>query len=147
MGTMNRTVDFRTLVRATPERVYDALTTAKGLDGWFTKGAVVDPRPGGRIHFKWKDHGVNKYEGESSGPVLEAVRPSKFVFQWKSDSGLTDTTVTIDIAAVKEGSVVHLVESGYQDSPTGLDDYINRVGGWAEALTMMKYFVEHGVTY
>ncbi len=36
-----------TYVRADPDQVYDAFTTAEGLDAWFTEGADVDPRPGG----------------------------------------------------------------------------------------------------
>ena len=36
-----------TLVRAKPEKVYDALTTGEGLDAWFTVGSEVDARPGG----------------------------------------------------------------------------------------------------
>jgi uncharacterized protein YndB with AHSA1/START domain len=142
-----RKVDFSILVRANPERVYDALTTAQGLDGWFTKGAAVDASPGGFIHFKWKEHGVDKYEGENGGPVLEANRPSRFVFQWKVDVGSYNSTVEIDFKPVTEGTVVRLIEHGYHDTPEGLQDFINRTTGWAEALTMMKFFVEHRVTY
>ena len=43
-----------TFVRAKPEAVYDALTTAEGLDAWFTVGSEVDARPGGSITFRWK---------------------------------------------------------------------------------------------
>ncbi|MHC4094412.1 MAG: SRPBCC family protein [Planctomycetota bacterium] len=63
--TSNRTVDFKILVRAGPERVYDAIATTEGLNGWFTDGATVDARPGGRIHFRWTDHGVDHYAGEN----------------------------------------------------------------------------------
>ena len=144
---MERKVDFRTLVRAKPERVYDAIATSYGLDGWFTKGASVDARAGGTIHFRWKDYGLTHYTGENSGPVLEARRPERFVFQWKADSGLYDTTVEIDFQSVEEGTIVKLVEYGYEDTSTGMQDFLNRVSGWAEVLTLMKFFVEHGVTY
>jgi len=140
-------VDFSTLVRAKPERVYDALATAGGLDGWFTRGASVDARPGGKITFRWRNHGLHHYNGENGGPVLEAKRPERFVFQWKADSGLYDTTVEIDLKRVDEGTVVRLVEFGYQDTPAGMQDFLNRVEGWAEVLTLMKFFVEHGVKY
>ena len=33
-----------TFIRANPEQVYDAFTSADGLDAWFTDGADVDPR-------------------------------------------------------------------------------------------------------
>ncbi len=46
-----------TFIRANPEKVYDAIATAEGLDSWFTDGSEVDARPGGRIKFVWKDWG------------------------------------------------------------------------------------------
>src|SRR5262249_4510802 len=136
--TMSQRVDFRTLVRAEPERVYDAIATSEGLDGWFTTGADVDARPGGTINFRWKDYGLDHYDGENGGPVLEAARPHRFVFKWKADSGGYDTTVEIDFEPVPEGTVVRLIEHGYEDSPAGQQDLMNRVSGWAQVLTLMK---------
>jgi len=143
----DRKASFETLVRATPERVYDAIATAKGLDGWFTKGASVDTRPGGSIMFRWKDWGLEGYTGENGGPVLEAARPERFVFRWKADSGGYKTTVAIDFEPHPEGTVVRLVETGYEDGPVGMQDLMNRHAGWAQALTLMKFYVEHGVRY
>ena len=140
-------VDFKILVRRTPERVYEAMTTAKGLDGWFTTNSIVNALAGGSIRFRWKDWGPEKYTGENGGPVLEAVWPSRFVFQWKSDSGLSVTTVEIDFTPVEDGTVVRLQEGGFQDSPEGMRDVLNRSAGWGEALTLMKFFVEHGIRY
>lgn len=37
-------IEHSTFVRAAPEQVYDAFTTAEGPDGWFTQGATVDLR-------------------------------------------------------------------------------------------------------
>ncbi len=123
--TTDKKVTFSTLVRAKPPRVYDAIATAKGLDGWFTTGASVDARTSGKIHFRWKDYGLNHYTGENSGPVLEAKRPERFVFQWKADSGLYDTTVEINFESVNEGTVVRLIEYGYEDSPVGMQNFLN----------------------
>ena len=144
---MDRKVEFNTLIRVEPERVYDAIATSEGLDGWFTKKASVDARPGGQIQFRWRDYGLDHYSGENGGPVLEARRPDRFVFQWKADSGTYYTTVEIDIDRVDSGSVIHLVEYGYEDNQVGMKDFLNRVSGWAEVLTLMKFYLEHGVTY
>jgi uncharacterized protein YndB with AHSA1/START domain len=144
---MDRKVEFSTLVRAHPDRVYDAIATAEGLNGWFTQGASVDAKPGGQILFRWNNYGINKYSGENGGPIIEARRPKRFAFQWKADSGLYMTTVEIDFAPVNQGTAVHLVEYGYEDSPAGTQDFLNRVSGWAQVLTLMKFYVEHGVTY
>jgi uncharacterized protein YndB with AHSA1/START domain len=144
---MDQKVDFLSLIRTTPERAYDAMATSEGLDAWFTTGAQVDANPGGRIQFRWKDYGPEKYNGENEGPVVEARRPERFVFQWRADSGGYDTTVEIDFEPHEEGTVVRLVEYGYEDSPVGMQDLLNRATGWGCVLTLMKFYLEHGVTY
>ncbi|MCI0490516.1 MAG: SRPBCC domain-containing protein [Blastocatellia bacterium] len=145
--TIDEKVNFTTLVRAEPERVYDALATAEGLDAWFTTGASVDARPEGRIDFRWKDWGHARYTGENGGPVLEARRPNRFVFQWKVDRDSYNTTVEIDFEAVEEGTLVRLIEYGYEDTPSGMKDLLDRATGWGEVLTLMKFYLEHGVSY
>ena len=140
-------VRVTTLVRAAPERVYDAIATAEGVNAWFTTDALIDARPGGKIQLRWKDWGYSRYTGENGGPVLEAQRPVRFVFQWKVDTDLYNTTVEIDFEPVEEGTLVRLVEDSYEDTPTGLKDMLARASGWGEALTLMKFHVEHGVTY
>ena len=145
--SMDQKVDFHSLIRTTPERAYDAIATSEGLDAWFTTGALVGAKPGGRIQFRWKNYGPEKYNGENEGPVVEARRPERFVFQWRADSGGYDTTVEIDFEPHEEGTIVHLVEYGYEDSPVGMQDLLNRATGWGCVLTLMKFYLEHGVTY
>lgn len=148
MGKMiDEKVRVTTLVRAAPERVYDAMATAEGLNGWFTTSASVDARPGGEIRLGWVDWGYSHYTGENGGPVLDAKRPERFVFQWKVDTDSYNTTVEITFERVDEGTIVRLVEYSYEDTPTGLKDMLARATGWGEALTLMKFFVEHGVRY
>ena len=136
-----------TLVRAKPEVVYDALTTGSGLDAWFTVGSEVDARPGGKIIFRWKRWGPDKYTNDAQGTVVEAKRPERFVFQWKADNPSYATTIEMDFEEVEEGTVVRLREHGYQDTPSGRSAMLECAAGWGEALTLMKYYVEHGVTY
>jgi uncharacterized protein YndB with AHSA1/START domain len=140
-------VDFNILVRAAPERVFDALATANGLNEWFTQASELDPRPGGQIVFHWKEYGLNRYTGEYPGKVLEWVRPERYVYQWEADSRGYFTTVQIDFTRTGEGTLLHLVETGYKDTPAGMQDLLNRVSGWASVLTEMKYYLEHGVRY
>ena len=147
MIKLKHKVDFSIHVRATPEKVYDAMTTAHGLDGWFTQGAEVQAEPGGMIQFRWKDWGPESYTGQNGGSVLEAQRPERFVFCWTADSGRYDTTVEIDFTPHEKGTLVHLIEYDYEDSPDGMQDLLNRVSGWAHVLTLMKFYVEHGLKY
>lgn len=135
------------LVRAEPRRVYNALTTSKGLDGWFTSGASVDPRPGGEMVWRWRDWGPDKITTETQGPVLEVERPKRFAFQWGTADPRSRTTVEVDFVAVPEGTVVRLKEYGYQFTEEGLQACLNCAVGWGEALTLLKVYVEHGICY
>ena len=59
-GILDADIEHRTLVRADPEGVYDALATAEGLDAWFTTGATVNARAGGYITFRWVDAAIRE---------------------------------------------------------------------------------------
>lgn len=140
-------IRYATFVRRTPEEVYDAIASSAGLDGWFTTGAEVDARPGGRIAFRWSEFGPDKVTASDGGPVLEADRPRRFVFQWHPDSEAYFTTVEIDFEPVEGGTVIRLREHGYHDTPGGLRAMLECAAGWGEALTLWKFYVEHGVGY
>lgn len=134
-----------TLVRAPRERVYDALTRAEQLDAWFTTGAEVDPRPGGEMTWRWVRWGPDEVTAEDRGPVVEARRPERYVFRWQA--GLGGTTVEVDFEEHAEGTVVRLREHGYPDTPAGWAGYGECSTGWGEALTLLKFYVEHGLRY
>ena len=138
-------------LRAEPERVYDAMTTAEGLDGWFTSGTVSDPRPGGEMTWRWQDWGPHRYSGASTVPVYEAERPRRIVFGWDGE-GPPDgdgepylTSVEIDFVPEHGGTTVHLRDHGYRDTPAGRRANIDCAIGWGEALALMKVYVEHGI--
>ncbi len=83
-----------TFVCAPRERVYDALTQAEQLDAWVHDRSKVDPQPGGVMHWRWVDWGPDHVTDEDWGPVLEARRPERYVFQWQTELG--PTTVEVD---------------------------------------------------
>ncbi len=130
-------------IRASPELVYDAFTSASGLDGWFTTGSRVDPRPGGEIRFHWTNSGPDHSSFEDGGPVLEARRPARFVFQWHPDNQSYATTVELGFHPLKNGTVVSVRENGYRNTPSGRKAFMNCATGWGEALTLLKVYLEH----
>jgi len=140
-------IRYTTLVRAPRERVYDGLATSEGLDGWFTEGAEVDARPGGHIRFRWRDWGADRVNLEDTGPVLEARRPERFVFQWSPDQPSYKTTVELDFDEDPRGTLVRLRENGYHDTPSGRRSLMECSAGWGEALALLKFWIEHGVRY
>jgi uncharacterized protein YndB with AHSA1/START domain len=77
--------------------------------------------------------------------VLEATPPVRFVFRWKSDSGLYETAVEIDLVPVHDGTIVRLVEHGFPMTDEGIEEMLNRATGRGETLTLMKFYVERGI--
>ena len=146
--TLAEAIQQRTLVRAAPEAVYDALSTGPGLDAWFTRGSRVERRPGGEIVFNWVDWGPDRYTCQSKGPVLEAEPGRRFAFRWRPDPECDEpTTVEIDLEPHPEGTLVRLREGGYRDTPSGRRAMLECAAGWGEALTLMKFHLEHGLRY
>jgi len=127
-------------IRAPREKVYDAFATAEGLDGWFTRGARVDARPGGAMVFRWVDWGPEKtINQEAPGRVLEAKRPERFVFQW-GETG-EETTVEIVLEEREGGTLLKLREYGFRK----IENVVDNASGWGQALTLAKFWLEHGI--
>lgn len=135
----------RTLIAASPERVYDTITDAGAWDTFFTTGMELDPRPGGICSFAWKEWGPDRYTLKVPGKVIEAKRPERFVFQWGSEEKAT--TIRIELAAVEDGTVLTLTEGGYRDTTDGRAMIVECAAGWGEAITLLKFYIEHGILY
>ncbi len=68
-------------IRARPQVVFDAVTTAEGIAQWWgpdagpVLAAEADPRVGGRYRVRFRM--LDGTEHESSGEFLEIVRPER----------------------------------------------------------------------
>jgi uncharacterized protein YndB with AHSA1/START domain len=133
-----------TYIEAPPQRVYEMLTTAAGWDAWFTQGAEVDAQLGGRIRFRWVRWGVDHTTGEDGGRVLEAVPPRRLAFQWTP--GDSPTTVAFELELRGRGTVLSVTETGHTGSQGDLQALVECAAGWGEALTLLKMYLEHGIT-
>ncbi|MFC2031394.1 SRPBCC domain-containing protein [Chloroflexota bacterium] len=138
-------IHYSTYIAAPPNKVFDMLTTASGWDAWFTTGAEVDARPSGSILFRWenfKGAGLTTMDG---GGVLEVIPSRRFVFQWTP--GESTTTVEFDLEPRGAGTQVSVRESGYTATDHDLEALVDCAAGWGEALTLLKVYLEHGITY
>ena len=140
-------IQLGTYIRAEPERVWQALTTPEGVNRWFTTGAEWTHEIGSPMRWHWENWGPYDITADSVGEILEVDPYSRFVFSWANGSGETPSTVTITLEAVDGGTKVELTDSGYPDTPAGRHALMDCSCGWGEALTLVKFFVEHGVTY
>jgi uncharacterized protein YndB with AHSA1/START domain len=132
-------------INARPTRIWETLTTAEGWDAWFTQGTTMDCRAGGFVRFRWEGFAGRTAVVEDGGPILEVVPGALLVFQWSP----TDhpTTVRIEIRPQGGGAFVVVSETGYERTERDLGAFVNCAAGWGEAITLLKFFLEHGLTY
>jgi uncharacterized protein YndB with AHSA1/START domain len=138
-------ISYSAYIGVAPDVLYTTLTTGAGWDAWFTTRATVDASPGGSYEFYWEDWAAERETVTLAGPVVEAEPNRLFSFRWKS--GESQTTVRFELEARGDGTIVRLTESGYSVSDADLAACLSCACGWGEALTLLKFYLEHGITY
>lgn len=135
----------RTFIAAPPERVYALLSSGEGWSSWFTTEASFEARAGGKYHFSWMEFGGDRTTLRLEGPVLEAEPPRRIGFEWESGCGTT--RVRLDLEPRGFGTMVTVTEEGYDTTAEATGAALLYAAGWGEALTLLKFHVEHGVRY
>ena len=133
-------------IDAPPEHVYATLTTAAGWNAWFTHEAAIDLAPGGKLKFHWKDWGPDGITTDAEGMVRAFEPGRRFVMDWESGAEAW-TTVTFDLETRGSGTVVRLREAGFALTERDLRVLVATALGWGEALALLKFYLEHGLTY
>lgn len=140
--TMTATPDVvvERTIKATPERLYAALTDPKELERWFFTDCSVSPSPaakGGRYRHTWRGTGEKPGTHHRFGRFLELVPGRVVSFEWRGEQGdgvslegLGDTVVTITLTPEGEGTRVKLVHSGWAASGPASAMRDKHDGGW-----------------
>ncbi len=141
---LNEKIKQATFINKSPEKVFDAITSADVWNSFFTHASTIDPQPGGEFIWRWKDWGPDSYTVEVPGKVIEMVRPERFVFEWGNKH---PSRITMNLQAANSGTVVRLTEDGYTNDSSGRAAALDCASGWGEAITLLKFYLEHGITY
>jgi uncharacterized protein YndB with AHSA1/START domain len=135
-----RTISKELFIKATPERVFKALTEKSELEKWFVQIAEVDLKPGGKISTNWTpemgEHGV-----------VKDVKPGElFSFTWEGQFSPTPTTLTFALAKENDGTKLTFTHSGIGEGK-GWEAYAGMDvpgKGWDAHLHDLKSWVETG---
>ncbi len=131
-----KTVNMHKLIKATPERVFKALTDNRELERWFVHTANVDARPGGAVVMDWAP-GVGE-----RGNVIDWEPSRRFSFTWEAFSP-TPTTVTFDLKKEDDGTSLTLAHSGIgEGEPWKV--YANIAKAWEAHLQDLASWIETG---
>lgn len=140
-------IKHNTYIKVTPDKVYETLVSGEGWDAWFTEGTTVkwNESGTGEIRLRWRNVGIDNIDTEDGGPILKAEKPRSFVFQWSP--GENPTTVNFTIESYRDGTNVSVNETGYSTSEKDIKACLDCAAGWGEALTLLKVYLEHGITF
>jgi uncharacterized protein YndB with AHSA1/START domain len=128
-------------IRARPQIVFDAITTADGIAQWWGPDAgpvlvaEADARVGGRFRVRFRT--LEGTEHESSGEFLEIVRPERVLMSWRWKGGVEDpgeSRIEITLNAVPEGTELTFVHSQLSDDETRR----GHERGWTGALDKLE---------
>ncbi len=135
-----KTITKSLFIRATPDRVFRALTQKEELERWFVKVADVELKPGGTIRTEWAP-------GMGEHGTVKEVKPSRlFRFTWEGQFSPTPTTITFEIAEEKNGAFLTLTHSGIGEGK-GWEAYTNMDKGgkgWEAHLKDLTAWIETG---
>lgn len=118
-------------ISSQPSRIFSALTVSNQLDKWFTNGAKVDLRIGGKY---------SNGDGDR-GRFLDIVRNYRLRFSWDNPGWAPGSVVEILLKRIRDRTIVTLIHSGFKKEKEVLH-YASKESGWDWALSNLKAYVE-----
>ena len=138
-------IEREVLIEASRERVWATLTDPEHIAGWFGDKAEMDPRPGGKAAFGWRDHGTHH------AVVQRADPPSLLSYRWARDVDTepaegNSTLVEFSLTDVFAGTLLRVVETGFASlhaTEAEQDKALrNNAEGWQSELAELKEYAE-----
>ncbi|HEV3173331.1 MAG TPA: SRPBCC family protein [Actinocrinis sp.] len=133
-------------IEATPEVVYEVISTPQHLREWWPDEAELEPVPGGAGAFTF---GESSPDHVAHLTVVDADPPRRFSFRWVYDEGVTaapgnSLLVSFDLVPSGAGTLLRMTESGFREKGWEAavleEQYRDHVNGW-------DYFLPRLVTY
>ena len=146
LSRIDRTIE----IKAPPERVWRALTSAPELSSWFQVTIEGEIAPGSEV---WMTSVTPPYTGmRFRVRFLEMTPPRRFVWQWHPgavDSNVdyareSQTTVTFTLEPSAGGTRVSVAETGFDGISLArrAKVYADNSQGWTEVLVWLQRYVE-----
>ena len=132
-----RTLEKELFIKATPRRVFQALTEQAELERWFVQKAEVDLRLGGAIRFEWAPDAVE------IGTILVLDPPHRLSYTWEALEP-SPTTITFELTAVNDGTRLRLTHTGIGEGEDWDSYYTSVSPGWNVHLNNLAAWLETG---
>lgn len=129
-------IKHKAVINSTPGIVYEAVTTNKGIQGWWTRDTEITSEVGSIAIFDFGD----RYHNEMK--IID-LQPSKRV-AWKcliGDSEWVGTTITFDLEEDNGRTVLRFGHNAWKEIT---DFYANCNFQWARYLVSLRDYCETG---
>jgi uncharacterized protein YndB with AHSA1/START domain len=135
-------------IDASPEVVYEVISSPEHLREWWPDEAELDPVTGATGSITFGDPASPDAKIETL-TVVEADAPRRFAFRWVYDSGEAPASgnsllVTFDLVPSGDGTLLRFTETGFRErgweAAVLQDAYLDHVRGW-------DFFLSRLVTY
>jgi uncharacterized protein YndB with AHSA1/START domain len=156
-----RDLRFTLKIKAKPEQVYRALTSATELCRWWLQGAETDARNVGRFRMVWprvkRKDGADGAErafppngaalGDSEGYFVDLEPGRKVAWMWKLPRGRRFPPLSsFFIQPHGRGCELTLLHAGFSHSSAYDRIYEGCAAGWEDCLAKLKVYLETGRT-
>ncbi len=147
-GTIEREIH----IEASPEVVYQVLSTPEHLREWWPEEAELAPAPGGTGRITFVRPEGTKVEALT---VVEADPPRRFSFRWVYDDGVpaapdNSLLVTFDLAPSGSGTLLRFSEEGFREKGWEAavleEQYREHAAGWDHFLPRLVAYVDRLVS-
>jgi uncharacterized protein YndB with AHSA1/START domain len=132
---MNTEIRHNVVIKATPEKIYEAVTTQEGLTSWWAKQTTARPEIGFVNVFTF-----GKIRNEMKVVMLT---PNKRV-EWKCINSIeewTDTDISFDMEENDGRTILRFAHSGWR---AATDTFASCNYDWAIFMKSLKSFCETG---
>jgi uncharacterized protein YndB with AHSA1/START domain len=143
-----RDIRYEVPLKAAPERVYAALTSARELTRWWLHGAETDARNAGRLRLVWPKTKPASGFGEREGFFVDLEPGRKVAWMWKPARGEKDVPPLSSFFINPrlrhcELSVLH---AGFPATTAADALYAVYARGWEDCVAKLKLYIETGKT-
>lgn len=128
-------------IKASIDKVYQAIATIKGLSGWWTEETEGDEKAGGRIEFRFRNND-GTLKGQMKMEIKSLNKPS--AVQWECVEGPAEwigTQITFDLSE-QDGQTILLF--GHRNWKEAVEFSAHCSMKWAVFLLSLRELVETG---
>ncbi|MDJ0393463.1 SRPBCC domain-containing protein [Rhodococcus sp. G-MC3] len=137
-------------IDASPEVVFDVISSAEHLKQWWPDDAHFETAPGSTGELVFGDK-ADPDAHITAFTVLEVDAPRKFVFRWTNPVGevaevSNSLLVTFEVSPAESGSTVRMTETGFREQGWEIavleHEYNQHVHGWSVFLPRIAPYAE-----